>query len=113
MKTVVKVLLAVTVLITFLLLSCKKESSQNVNKQKVRIYLTDNPVNFQAVNINILKVEVKVEVEVDSSGNHSSFAREFIISSTSVMVLILCLHKATLQKEKLKKYALHLVQEIQ
>ena len=79
MKTVVKVLLAVTVLITFLLLSCKKESSQNVNKQKVRIYLTDNPVNFHAVNINILKVEVKVEVEVDSAGVEHEFWESLII----------------------------------
>ena len=62
MKIIVKVLLAVTVLITFLLLSCKKEVS-TTNKQKVSIYLTDNPVNFQAVNINIQKVEVKVEVD--------------------------------------------------
>jgi len=77
MKTVVKVLLAVTVLITFLLLSCKKESSQNVNKQKVSIYLTDNPVNFQAVNINIQKVEVKVEV--DSAGVEHEFWDSLII----------------------------------
>lgn len=77
MKTVVKVLLAVTVLIAFLLLSCKKESSQNSNKQKVSIYLTDNPVNFQAVNVNIQNVEVKVET--DSAGIEREFWDSLII----------------------------------
>ena len=77
MKIIVKVLLAVTVLITFLLLSCKKEVSTTTNKQKVSIYLTDNPVNFQAVNINIQKVEVKVEV--DSGGIEHEFWESLII----------------------------------
>lgn len=77
MKTVLKVLVAVTVLMTFLLLSCKKEGSGIANKQKVSIYLTDNPVNFQAVNINIQKVEVKVEI--DSAGTEREFWDSLVI----------------------------------
>lgn len=71
MKTTFKVLLAVAVLITFLLLACKKENSVNSGKQKVSIYLTDNPVSFQAVNIDIQKVELKIEV--DSAGTEREF----------------------------------------
>jgi hypothetical protein len=70
MKTILKILIPVASILLLLLLGCKKENS-NSGKQKLRIYLTDNPVNFQAVNIDIQKVEVKVEV--DSAG----FEREF------------------------------------
>ncbi|XVJ65850.1 MAG: DUF4382 domain-containing protein [Lacibacter sp.] len=71
MKTVLKIAIPVAAILMLLLLGCKKESSGNKGKQQLKVYLTDNPVNFQAVNINIQKVEVKIEV--DSAG----FEREF------------------------------------
>lgn len=77
MKTVVKVLLAVTLLVAVLLLSCKKERSVNGGQQKVSIYLTDNPVSFNAVNIDIRKVEVKIET--DSGGAEHEFWDSLII----------------------------------
>ncbi|MFT3845158.1 MAG: DUF4382 domain-containing protein [Lacibacter sp.] len=72
MKTAVKVLFAVAVLISFLLLSCKKESSADEGKQMVNVYLTDNPVNFQQVNVDIQKLELKIEVK-DSAGVEHEF----------------------------------------
>lgn len=72
MKTILKIVLPVTALLMLLLLACKKENSSIANgKQKLQVFLTDNPVLFQVVNINIQKVEVKIEV--DSVG----FEREF------------------------------------
>lgn len=71
MKTVLKIAIPVAAILMLLLLGCKKESSGNKGKQQLKVYLTDNPVNFQAVSINIQKVEVKIEV--DSAG----FEREF------------------------------------
>jgi hypothetical protein len=71
MKTVLKIAIPVAAILMLLLLGCKKESNLNKGKQQLKVYLTDNPVNFQAVNINIQKVEVKIEV--DSAG----FEREF------------------------------------
>jgi Domain of unknown function (DUF4382) len=70
MKTILKILIPVASILILLLLGCKKENS-NAGKQKLKIYLTDNPVNFQAVNIDIQKVEVKVEV--DSAGVEREF----------------------------------------
>jgi hypothetical protein len=71
MKTILKIAIPVAAIIMLLLLGCKKENSAPGGKQKVSIYLTDNPVNFQAVNINIQRVEVKVEV--DSAGTEREF----------------------------------------
>jgi hypothetical protein len=72
MKTILKIAIPVAAILMLLLLGCKKENSSfSKGKQQLKVYLTDNPVNFQAVNINIQKVEVKIEV--DSSG----FEREF------------------------------------
>lgn len=71
MKTITKVLVAVTVLLLLLLLGCSKENSVNSNLQKISIYLTDNPVDFKEVNIDILKVELKIEV--DSAGTEREF----------------------------------------
>jgi Domain of unknown function (DUF4382) len=70
MKTILKILIPVASILILLLLGCKKENS-NAGKQKLKIYLTDNPVNFQAVNIDIQKVEVKIEV--DSAGVEREF----------------------------------------
>jgi hypothetical protein len=58
---VLKIAIPVAAIITLLLLGCKKNNGIPAGKQKVSIYLTNNPVNFQAVNIDIQKVEVKVE----------------------------------------------------
>ncbi len=71
MKTILKVLVAVAMLMVLLLLGCSKENSVNSNQQKISIYLTDNPVDFKEVNIDILKIEVKVEI--DSSGIEREF----------------------------------------
>jgi len=71
MKTILKIVIPITALVMLLLLGCKKENSGASGKQKVSIYLTDNPVNFQAVNIDIQKVEVKIEV--DSAGIEREF----------------------------------------
>lgn len=73
MKTTAKILFAVTVLITFLLLSCKKENSNTGGKQKVGVYLTDNPVTFEQVNIDIQKVELKIEVKDSTGTEHESW----------------------------------------
>jgi hypothetical protein len=71
MKTILKIVIPITALVMLLLLGCKKENSSTSGKQKVSIFLTDNPVNFQAVNIDIQKVEVKIEV--DSAGIEREF----------------------------------------
>jgi Domain of unknown function (DUF4382) len=71
MKTILKISIPITALLMLLLLGCKKENSTTTGKQKVSIYLTDNPVNFQAVNIDIQKVEVKIEM--DSAGIEMEF----------------------------------------
>lgn len=71
MKTILKIIISITALMMLLLLGCKKENSITSGKQKVSIYLTDNPVNFQAVNIDIQKVEIKIEV--DSAGVEREF----------------------------------------
>lgn len=71
MKTILKIVIPITALLVLLLLGCKKENSTTAGKQKVSIYLTDNPVNFQAVNVDIQKVEVKIEV--DSAGIEREF----------------------------------------
>jgi hypothetical protein len=71
MKTILKIAIPVTAILMLLLIGCKKEHSDTNGKQKVQIYLTDNPVNFQAVNINIQKVELKIEV--DSAGVEREF----------------------------------------
>ncbi|MBX9785411.1 MAG: DUF4382 domain-containing protein [Chitinophagaceae bacterium] len=66
MKTILKVAIPVAAILMLLFLGCKKEASVTNGKQKVQVFLTDNPVNFQAVNIDIQKVEVKLEF--DSAG---------------------------------------------
>lgn len=71
MKTILKIAIPVAAILILLLLGCKKESSTTDGKQKVKVYLTDNPVNFQAVNIDIQNVEVKVEI--DSAGIEREF----------------------------------------
>ncbi len=71
MKTILKIAIPVAAILMLLLLGCKKENSGNKGKQKIQVFLTDNPVNFQAVNINIQKVEVKIEV--DSGGVEREF----------------------------------------
>ncbi len=71
MKTILKIVIPVAAILMLLLMGCKKEGSEVKGKQKLQIYLTDNPVNFQAVNINIQKVEVKIEV--DSNGVEREF----------------------------------------
>ena len=71
MKTILKIAIPVAAFLMLLLLGCKKESSSVQGKQQLQIFLTDNPVNFQAVNINIQKVEVKIEV--DSGGVEREF----------------------------------------
>lgn len=77
MKTMIKVLAAVTLLMIFLLLSCNKEKSVNTGRQKISIYLTDNPIDFKAVNIDIQRIEVKVEI--DSAGIEREFWHELQI----------------------------------
>lgn len=55
-----------------LLFSCQKETADNnipEGRQRVRIRLSDNPVNFDAVNVEILRVEVLVAP--DSCRNRS------------------------------------------
>lgn len=71
MKTILKIIIPVAAILMLLLLGCKKESSVPSGKQKLQIYLTDNPINFQAVNIDIFKVEVKIEI--DSAGVDREF----------------------------------------
>jgi Domain of unknown function (DUF4382) len=71
MKTILKIAIPVAAILMLLLLGCKKEENSVSGKQKLQVYLTDNPVNFQAVNINIQKVEVKIEV--DSGGVEREF----------------------------------------
>jgi Domain of unknown function (DUF4382) len=67
MKTIFKIAIPVAAILMLLLLGCKKETSETQKgKQKLQVFLTDNPVNFQSVNINIQKLEVKIEV--DSGG---------------------------------------------
>jgi hypothetical protein len=71
MKTILKIAIPVAAILMLLLLGCKKENSDKKGKQQIQIFLTDNPVSFQAVNINIQKVEVKIEV--DSGGVEREF----------------------------------------
>ncbi len=77
MKTIIKVLAAVTLLIIFLLLSCSKEKSVNTGQKKISVYLTDNPVDFKEVNIDIQRIEVKIEI--DSAGIEREFWQELQI----------------------------------
>lgn len=59
-------------LFLFLILSCQKETNENnipEGQQRIRIRLSDNPVNFDAVNVEILRVEVLVAP--DSCRNRS------------------------------------------
>src|SRR5882672_7535890 len=49
--------------VTIVLLSCHKEKSDSnipVGQQRVRIRLSDNPVNFDAVNVDIQQVVVQI-----------------------------------------------------
>jgi hypothetical protein len=66
-------LFAAVVLLVFTF-SCQKEKDSNGNipegQQRVRIRLSDNPVNFDAVNVDIQMVEVLVAP--DSCGGHNS-----------------------------------------
>jgi len=72
MKAMFNVMIA-TAVSACLLLSCSKENSANTSgKQQVKIYLTDNPVAFQQVNVDIQKLEVKIEVK-DSTGAEREF----------------------------------------
>ena len=72
MKAMFNVMIA-TAVSACLLLSCSKENSANTSgKQQVKIYLTDNPVSFQQVNVDIQKLEVKIEVK-DSTGAEREF----------------------------------------
>src|SRR5678816_3868167 len=60
--------LILVVLLAFVFLifytSCQKEANSSANipqgQQRVSIRLSDNPVNFDAVNVDILAVEVQV-----------------------------------------------------
>jgi len=60
--------------VIFLLYSCQKEKSADApipeGQQRIRIRLSDNPVNFDAVNVDIQRVEVLVVP--DSCGNNNN-----------------------------------------
>lgn len=63
LRIVPLLLLALIAMLVFY--SCQKETSQDMNQvpegqQRVRIRLTDGPVNFDAVNVDIQRVEVLV-----------------------------------------------------
>ncbi len=73
MKTRYSILAAGILFATLLFVSCTKERSGNSNgKQQVKIFLTDNPVAFQQVNVDIQRLEVKIEVK-DSTGAEREF----------------------------------------
>ncbi|HEY0433019.1 MAG TPA: DUF4382 domain-containing protein [Chitinophagaceae bacterium] len=60
-----KRLIAAGTLIIFLgmlYVSCKKENNSSIpgGQQRVSIRLSDNPVNFDAVNVDIQKIEIKI-----------------------------------------------------
>lgn len=73
MKTFFNVSAVFCLTILLLLSGCSKERSGNSNgQQQVKIYLTDNPVAFQQVNVDIQRLEVKIEVK-DSTGAERAF----------------------------------------
>ena len=64
MKHLLRACLALSIAIA-ILFSCSKENSNNDSavpegQQRVKIYLSDNPVNFDAVYVDIQKVVVQV-----------------------------------------------------
>jgi hypothetical protein len=74
MKHYRKLILAFSLVLIFIVLytSCRKEASNSsipAGQQRIRIRLSDNPVNFGAVNVDIQMVEV--QVIPDSCLNHS------------------------------------------
>lgn len=71
---IILVPLLMFVLITIMLLSCQKEiaSVANTNTNHLNVYLTDAPINFDNVFIDIRLVEVKVEKDSCAGIAHQS-----------------------------------------
>jgi hypothetical protein len=59
-----------------LFISCQKEVDENAippGQQRIRIMLTDGPINFDAVNVDIQRVEVLIKPDscrTGGRGNH-------------------------------------------
>jgi hypothetical protein len=66
--------LGLALLTLFFVFSCQKEKDLNQKvpegQQRVRIRLSDNPVNFDAVNVDIQRVEVLVVPDSCQGGRH-------------------------------------------
>lgn len=79
MKVHNKILVGLCLIITFLSLSitaCQKEaSSGNTSSKKLKVYLTDDPCQYDSVFVDIRLLEVKIDTSLfhdDQQGQHDS-----------------------------------------